>query len=500
MSVLLRTSIKGPAEQRRTKECESFKREAGESTQMPWDLDRTEYPIETPARKVLFVSYSFPPVGGAGVQRATKFVKYLPAHGWQPVVLTVDNPSVPVTDASLNEDVPADCPIIRTRTWEPSYRSKEKLVANGEGIRTRWKSWLVSSAKTLLQPDPQCLWTLPTRLQLNNVDAYAPFDAVVVTGPPFSTFSLGRVLSRRYRVPLLLDFRDEWLLSVQTLEHHQQGSILGRWQRRLFRQSLKSADGITATTQASANYLREQCHALGLKTPVQAIYNGFDPDDFASSSSTAPRVQQTTKDGSLAKFVVAYHGTLWNLTDCSPLVASLQKLFRTHRAMANRLTLRLVGRVTEGQQASVDRLQATGVEVDQRDYVPHTESLRLAREADLLILLLADVRGAERVVPAKLFEYLALRRPILAITPPGEAAELLRRSPLATVFQPEQVNQITDWIHGCVAAGGFRAKTDATSCGHPELGWCARPQLTQQLASQLDDLVRLSQQRLKRGR
>src|SRR4051794_34409192 len=85
--------------------------------------------LEGNSGRVLLISYAFPPVGGAGVQRATKFVKYLRHFGWKASVLTVENPSVPVLDGSLGVDVPADTVVRRARTWEPSYSLKNRVAA-----------------------------------------------------------------------------------------------------------------------------------------------------------------------------------------------------------------------------------------------------------------------------------------------------------------------------------------------------------------------------------
>src|SRR5436190_6008405 len=118
-----------------------------------------------PRRRVLFVSYLFPPVGGVGVHRVTKFVKYLPQFGWDCSVLTVANPSTPLIDGSLRRDVPVSTVVCRARTLEPGYGLKQAVGAGG-----REKKGLIASAKnmakglarrtinTVLQPDPQILW------------------------------------------------------------------------------------------------------------------------------------------------------------------------------------------------------------------------------------------------------------------------------------------------------------------------------------------------------
>src|SRR6478672_7261798 len=163
------------------------------------------------SRRVLLIAYQFPPVGGAGVQRVTKFVKYLPHWGWQTSVLTVANPSVPLLDNSLSADIPPETIVRRARTWEPSYAFKASVsggAGNHQGkIRLALKTALRRLGTLLLQPDPNILW-MPEALQTGNrLLSQIPHGVIVASGPPFSSFLVGAQLSRKNRLPLVLDYR-----------------------------------------------------------------------------------------------------------------------------------------------------------------------------------------------------------------------------------------------------------------------------------------------------
>src|SRR5215203_1214966 len=169
----------------------------------------------TRRRRALFVAYTFPPVGGAGVQRTTKFVKYLPQFGWQTSVLTVSNPSVPVRDESLCRDVPASTHVVRARTFEPGYGTKAAL-AKGRLRRGRSSVFtrvLHRAVTAVLQPDPQVLWNGPAFLSGMRALRSAPHHAIIASAPPFSSLLLGAALSRATKIPLVLDYRDEWGVS-----------------------------------------------------------------------------------------------------------------------------------------------------------------------------------------------------------------------------------------------------------------------------------------------
>jgi hypothetical protein len=148
----------------------------------------------------------------------------------------------------------------------------------------------------------------------------------------------------------------------------------------------------------------------------------------------------------LRRFRLVYTGTLWNLTSIEPVVAAIEKLQAESPDVPDRLELVCVGRKTSPQQAILDRIGRTRCRLENMDYCERKQALRLMSHADALLLLLSDVPAAERVAPAKLFEYLAIARPILAATPEGETASIVRRFLLKSHFTPSDVSGIASWI------------------------------------------------------
>lgn len=426
---------------------------------------------------MLYVSYAYPPVGGAGVQRSVKFTKYLPGYGWFPTVLTVANPSVPVLDHDLVDDIGPETTVVRARTWEPSYRLKRWLQPSGDHrsdpqrsimpesragselshvsesaarsgstqtarsvgarIRERAGSVVRGVVRAALHPDPQVLWNGVAFRRAVGVLREGGYHAIVVTGPPFSSFLLGRRLRRRFGLPLVLDFRDEWVLGQRYFENLRGGGWDEARHRRRLRQVLAAADGVVATTEGSRAELERACREVGGDAMTRCITNGFDPDDFRLLPEPPPP---------RLPYRLVYIGTLWTLTDVTPLVDAVWRLCEHEPDVASDLKLEFVGRRTAAQDAALDRLRGTGVGVRRDDYVPHAEALRRAAVADGLCLLLADRPGAERVVPGKVFEYLALRRPILGIVPAGETRRILDGGAGVALFGPEQTGSIVRWL------------------------------------------------------
>lgn len=388
-------------------------------------------------RRLLLISYTFPPVGGAGVQRVAKFAKYLPDFGWLPSIVTVANPSVPLFDESLATELAPSIDIHRIKTWEPGYAAKKQLLATSPSWIGRAKSLARRTATTLLQPDPQILWCLPAYRHICRIVQQQPFDAVMVSGPPFSTFGLARRVSRRYSLPLLLDFRDEWTLSLAHLENQQTTGLSVRYQNRLLKQAVCTADSMLATTVPSAQQLQALCESFGASPIVKPIYNGFDPIDFEHLEPSRQRSKN---------FRLVYNGTLWNLTDVSPLVAAVQRLASRNPKLCSKLEVEFVGRRTPDQQTRLASLRKLPCRLIEHDYLPHHQSLEIAKSSDALCLILADREGAKRVVPAKLFEYLALKRPIVAIAPQGDVHRLLNLCGHHSNFLPSQIDEIATWL------------------------------------------------------
>ena len=202
-------------------------------------------------RRVLFITYAFPPVGGAGVQRVTKFVKYLPGFGWTPSVLTPSNPSVPVLDSSLSSDIPEGTLIRCARTLEPSYAVKS-LVSAGTPESPGHRSGPLRLAKDaarrvlirMLQPDPQVLWYPAATRAGHRLLETVHHDAIFVSGPPFSSFLIGAALHRRTGLPLVLDYRDEWGLANRFQENKGYGRMAVRFQSAIQRRVVRKASAM----------------------------------------------------------------------------------------------------------------------------------------------------------------------------------------------------------------------------------------------------------------
>jgi glycosyltransferase involved in cell wall biosynthesis len=430
-------------------------------------------------------------------------VKYLPRHGWLPSVLTTSNASVPVWDQSLLREVPERVVVRRARTLEPSYAAKA-AVASGVAadadaasaavpltarVCGATKRFAQRTAKLLLQPDPQVLW-IPDAVRTGKRLLHEiRHDVVVVSGPPFSTFFVGAALARHARLPLVLDFRDEWDLSNAYWENKRHGQCSLAVQSWMQRSLLRRARVLIATSRSSAAALEAKRRLADSRARVAYIYNGFDPDDFAET----PAADTVAEHGRCPDHPlrIAYVGTLWNLTSVEPVVRAVEELAVRRPDLVRRLELSFVGRRTPEQQEILNRLKRTACRLVEYPYLEHHRAIRMLRSADLLCVLMSEVPGAGRVVPAKLFEYMAVRRPILAVSPRGEVWDLLADYPVKRLEEPIGVSAIADHLAADLERHVNGVAPDAAAAAFA--AWDAsphtRPAQAGQLARILDSLM-----------
>lgn len=452
-------------------------------------------PLISPAepgapRRLLLISYHFPPVGGAGVQRPLKFVRYLAELGWQTTVLTAANPSVPVFDESLCDEIPDGTQIVRARTLEPAYARKAGLQTADCGRRSllarlkqSCRRCVRETIRLVLQPDPQMLWHPAAKRAAVRVLREQPHDAILATAPPYSNLLLGRALGRKFHLPLVLDYRDEWDLSSRYLENSHKDPLSHCIQQWMQKRVLRQADAVIATTHDSTDRLQSRLDQAGGRGRTLCIRNGFDPGDLQSRETVPPPPA--------GRIRIVYTGTLWNLTSVEPLTRAVESLGSEQPGLLARFEFVFVGRKTPEQQALLDRIAARGCVVRCEDYCPHGQALAWMHSADALCLLLSDVEGAGRVIPAKLFEYLGIPRPILAIVPEGETARIVR-SFGQQQFAPADHAGLARWLTDRAQAGPDRVPVprDETLL----LPFTRRHQAAQ-LAELLDDLAAHSTRR-----
>ncbi|HET6610358.1 MAG TPA: glycosyltransferase [Kofleriaceae bacterium] len=411
--------------------------------------------------RALLVSYPFPPVAGAGVGRAIKLCKYLPEHGVIPTVLTVKNPSAPILDRSLLDEIPAGTRVIRARTLEPGYGLKRRMwesvaqEGNSHGPATPRRSparpilRALAVGRELLAPDPQILWQPAAQLALARRLVAGADDAVVISGPPFSQFLLAPLARLRPKTAVVLDYRDEW--STYRNEYEMMGALSRVIGEPLERALLHMSHVVTTATEAFRARLLDQFSFLDPERVV-CVPNGYDPDDFPSPLPVPPP----------DRFVITYAGTVFRLTSPRGFLDALARLHEQSPKLAKKLEVRFIGRVVDTESERLAQAERLGVV--RTGYQEKGQVLRALAASHMTMCLLDDVPGAERIYPGKIFELMYLGRPCLTLAPRGALTDLVRHHRLGPIALPRDAGAICRILTAALRAfaeGGFPHRSEA---------------------------------------
>lgn len=386
-------------------------------------------------KRVLIITYYWPPSGGSGVQRWLKMSKYLPENGWQPVIYTADNAEYPVEDRSLEQDVAPEAEVIRRPIVEPyafykkflGMKKGEKVKAGfiNEGTKkTGWKERLsVWLRGNFFIPDARCWWIKPSVRHLSKYLKEHPVDAMVSTGPPHSMHLIAKALHKKFNIPWVADFRDPWtdidfygdlkLTRCSDKKHH-----------RLERQVLAEATRVVTVGWNCAQGLEN--HGA---TDVAVITNGYD--DFGricvqTDENPSPHNHKT------AVFTMSHIGIMGASRNPETFWQAISEIFvKTDENLS--LKIRLIGQT---DNSVLDSIKRNNIEnfVEIIPYIPHNQVVIEQENSDVLLLFINRTPNAKGVLTGKIFEYMASGRPILGIGPEdGDSARILNETQTGVV-------------------------------------------------------------------
>ena len=373
-------------------------------------------------KKILIITYYWPPSGGAGVQRWLKFVKYLREFGWEPIVYTPENPEAPAIDHSLEKDIPENLTVLKTKIWEPytlykkfTGQKKEEKI-NAGFLTEKKKPAIVEKISVWIRgnwfiPDARKFWIVPSVKFLTEYLQKNPVNAIVSTGPPHSMHLIALGLKRKLNIPWLADFRDPWT-NIDFYDKLMLTKRADTKHRKLEKEVLENADKVATV---SWNWAKD--FEKIYKRDYDVITNGYDEDDFPKDEAVLDK-----------KFSIVHIGAMNSDRNPHLFWEALKELLKENSSLKNDLHIRLIGKNDISVIRSIEENELNNY-TEINSYLPHDEVLRTICTSRVLLLPLNDTPNTLGIIPGKLFEYLASKRPVFAIGKiTGDAARIIQET------------------------------------------------------------------------
>jgi glycosyltransferase involved in cell wall biosynthesis len=370
-------------------------------------------------KKVLIITYYWPPAGGPGVQRWLKFVKYLPDFNVHPVVYIPQNPTYPIIDKGLLQELPREVTILKNKIIEPyawaSVFSKKHTKGISSGIIPNQKKqnllqkiflWIRGN---VFIPDARILWVKPSVKYLSKYIKENDIETIITSGPPHSLHLIGLKLKGKHNVQWLADFRDPWT----TIGYHKTlklSAFAAKRHKNLEHQVLNTADSIIVTSPTTKKEFQ-----MITNKPITVITNGFDDLN----------VYKVTLD---EKFTLAHIGSFLSERNPKILWESLRELLYEIPEFKKHLQLKLIGKIS---QEILESLMEFNLDlyINNVGYLSHQEAIKEQKKSQVLLLIEIDSEDTKSIIPGKLFEYMVSERPIIGIGPKGsDFAEIIQEN------------------------------------------------------------------------
>jgi len=349
-------------------------------------------------KKVLVITYYWPPSGGAGVQRWVKFIKYFKNQNIDPYIISVDPDfaSYPVIDKSLINDIPENTNVYLTKTNEP-YSIYKKINNN----QTPYAGFANEGRPNFLQkiarfvrgnffiPDSRKGWNDFAYKKAVKVLEKENIDTVITTSPPHSTQLIGLKLKETLNIKWIADLRDPW-----TDIYYYKSMLHTKWAKRkdlnYEKGVIEKSDKIVVVSDSIKQLLINKSNLIQ-ESKIHVIPNGFDEEDFSVSS--------TNKNN---KFLLSYVGTITKDYPLDSIKKSITNL---------NINLEFTGKADHPTKHLLNEIAGFN------NHVKHKESINLLLASDMLLLVIPKIANNKGILTGKLFEYLGARKPILCIGP-----------------------------------------------------------------------------------
>lgn len=382
-------------------------------------------------KKVLIITYYWPPAGGPGVQRWLKFVKYLPEFNIEPIVYCPSNPSYPLLDDSLLKEAsnysarvikqPINEPYKLAKLFSKQTKTISKGIISEEKKQGLAEKLMLFVRGNFFIPDARKNWIQPSVSYLSQFIVKENIDTIITTGPPHSMHLIGLQLKKELNVKWIADFRDPWT----TIGYHKQLRLLKKAENKhkfLEKTVLNTADKLIVTSWETKKEFQQIT-----KQSITVITNGYDEEE----------VDNVTLD---SQFSIAHIGSLLSERNPEILWTVLSDLVKENSEFAKKLQLNFVGFISENVLESITNNKLSNY-INNIGYISHKAAIEYQKKSQILLLVEIDSQDTKAIIPGKLFEYMVSKRPILAIGPEGsDVARILKETNTGNYFNYKDYN------------------------------------------------------------
>jgi len=387
-------------------------------------------------KNLLVIAYYFPPSGGPGVQRVLKHVKYLSEFGWNPIVLTVENGNFPARDESLLKEIPANCKVYRSRIFEPYdlyrlFMGKEKDAAIDVNVikkddqKETFKEKVAEFIRsTFFIPDARAYWRFSAKEVIKQIFEENIIHAVYSSSPPYTCSIIARNIKRKTKMPWVAGFRDPWTGFISSPKRW----FLPKAIDKVMEHSVfKEADYVECAWQGIIEDALDKYPELDRKKFIH-VPNGFDSNDF-------PDLEPSRNE----KFTITYTGSLYGRRNPASFFAAIESLINRKILEADDLLIRFVGRFGNEVEEMFEQASFKSA-IETISYVPHSKSIEYLLQSDCLLLIVDESKESKNIVPGKVYEYIGVRKPLIAIAPEdSDIAALIKETNSGYVAHQSEV-------------------------------------------------------------
>lgn len=391
--------------------------------------------IDDRSLRVLVVAYYFPPMGLSGVQRVAKLVKYLPSHGVEVTVLTVQPGAYFAFDSTLEEEVrESGARVVQTRSIDPTqlFGRQRTVGLPAESRRSR----LSRISEWILQPDNKIGWYPFAIREGTRLLRQRPHHLVFATAPPYTSLLVGAKLAEQFSLPLVVDFRDDW---VGNPRHSYPTPWHRKWAQGMEASVLETATRIHVINTVIGSQLADRNPSAADR--IHVVPQGFDPNDFETARQADPLPAGTKQWGARTACTFLYTGIFYDIQRPDTFLRAFAAASRASDAFRDHARAVFAGLVPEYMEGLVKDLDL-GRQVRVDGYLDHKETVRAQLDADILWMTIGRRPGSEGISTGKLYEYLGSGKPILGLVPEGVARQTLLASGIGSVCSPHSVEEV----------------------------------------------------------